>query len=220
MKLGIAIPLTADKEYSQFWDSFTLLQKPDYTYLRPSFRGHIDDVRNSLVMQALKENCGALLMLDTDQIYYNQNTILKLLQVLESGKPVIGTVLHRKYPPFDPLVFRFGEQGLVKVPDWEVYSGGTIEADAVGCGCMLYDMQVFKEIAWPWFEDIARQEPDAENAPGEDINFCYKLKSAGFPIWVDTSIEIGHIFLAVANKVWYQIYKKIEEAKAKNIKEK
>ena len=211
MKLAIAIPLTADKEYSQFWDSFTMLKKPDYTYIRPPFRGHIDDIRNAMVMAALKQKCSHILMMDTDQVYYNPTMILKMQNAI-LGRDVVATVVYRSYKPFDPLVFRFGKQGLVKVSDEEIFSGRIIDADAVGCGCVMYDMEVFKKIDSPWFEDVARVSPNADNPPGEDINLCYKLKAAGFKIHVDTSIKIDHIFLGVANRAWYLVYKKITEA--------
>ena len=217
MKLGIAIPLTADKEYTQFWDSFTLLQKPDYIYIRPPFRGHIDDIRNAMVMQGLKQECTHLLMLDTDQIYYNRDMINILLNDI-AERDVVGTVVHRGYKPFDPLVFRFGDKGLIKVPDDEVYSGDIIEVDAIGCGCVMYDTKVFKEINFPWFDDIARKAGVAggNNPPGEDINFSYKLRNKGFKIHVNTSIKIDHIFLGVANRAWYLLHKKITEAIKEN----
>lgn len=219
MKLGIGIPLTADREYTQFWDSFTLQRKPDYVYIRPPFRGHIDDVRNAIAMQAMKEGCSHLLTLDTDQIYYQTNTIMQLAEAVE-GRDVLGTVIHRSQAPFDPLVFRFGKEGLLKVSDEEAYSGKIVEDVLIGCGCVMYDCRVFERIEYPWFEDIARTTPEASNAPGEDINFCYKLVKAGFRIDCDTSIRIGHIFLGVANRAWYEIYKKIKEAQLNSIKEK
>ena len=141
MKLGIGIPLTTDREWSQFWDSFTIMNKPKYTYLRPQQRGPMDIVRNDLVTQALKAECTHLLLMDTDQVYHDRDMIFKML---EWDRLVLATVIHRGYPPFDPLVFRFGDEGLVKVPDREVYSGGLIEVDAVGCGCVLYKTEVFE----------------------------------------------------------------------------
>jgi GT2 family glycosyltransferase len=164
-----------------------------------------------MVTAALKQKCSHILMMDTDQVFYNPTMILKM-QTEIIDKKVMATVVYRAYRPFDPLVFRFGKQGLVKVPDEEIFSGEVIDADAVGCGCVMYDMKVFKKIDSPWFEDVARVSPDGENPPGEDINFCYKLKAAGFKIHVDTSIKIDHIFLGVANRAWYLLYKKITEA--------
>ena len=28
---------------------------------------------------------------------------------------------------------------------------------------------------------------------GEDVTFCYKAKKAGFEVWMDTSIKLGHL---------------------------
>jgi hypothetical protein len=149
--------------------------------------------------------------MDTDQVYRDPETIYKML---EHDCAVVGTVVHRGYPPYDPLVFRFGDKGLVKIPEEEVYSGKLIEVDAMGCGCVLYKMVVFEELPPPWFEDNSHiKSGDGKSGPGEDINVCYKLRGMGVSIYVDTSILIDHLALLAVNRGFYTLFKKLQELK-------
>ena len=212
MKLGIGIPLTTDREWTQFWDSFHLLRKPDHVYMRPQFRGPMDVVRNDLVRQAIESDCTHLLLMDTDQVYHDSDMIYKML---EHDRHFVGTVVHRGYPPYDPLVFRFGDEGLVKVPDEEVYGGELIEVDAIGGGCALYKTEIFSSlISAPWFEDMSRMSAGSgRGGPGEDINICYKVRAKRVKIFVDTSILIHHLTLLAIDRGFYMLFKKLQELK-------
>jgi hypothetical protein len=226
IRLGIALPLTNDKEYRQFWDSFLYCQKPDsFVYIRPDFPGRMDHLRNSLVEGAIENNCTHILFMDTDQIY-PPNTIPKLFSTLwNCDCKVAGTVVYRRYDPYDPLVFKVekieGERRLKKFSFSEIYSQEFLEVDAMGCGCVLYDIEIFKTIPKPWFEDKTdvKNEKTKRSGPGEDIGFCYKLKDYGFQIFVNTDIDIGHLSLVNINREFYRLIlmmrKKIGEGERK-----
>lgn len=208
-KLAIALPLTTDREYNQFWDSFIVMEKPtEFTYLRPQFPGYIDDVRNGLVRQAFLGHCSHILFMDTDQTY-PVDAIAKMLSLADAGHPIVGTVVYRRYPDYDPLCFRFGDGGLLKVPDKEIFSDEVIEVDATGAGCILFDMEVFKNVPEPWFFDINKRL--GKKGPGEDIGFCMKCRQAGYPIVVDTSIKIGHLTLFEIEGKFYRLYSKLKQ---------
>jgi GT2 family glycosyltransferase len=202
-KLGIGFPITDVKVYTSFMVSWTLMDKPDYTLLMPKFPGPIDKIRNNLVTQALNENCTHLLMMDTDQ-NYPKDVIPKLLS---HKKEVVAVGIHRRYPPFDIILYRGKVGDYHHVPDDECLSGDLIEIDATGCGCILYDTDVFFAIGSPWFEE--RYLPDGRIV-GEDIDFCWKLRDAGFKMYADTSIKIGHISHVEINDDFYLLYKKIK----------
>ncbi len=180
--LGIGLPLSFHLVPSAFFDSFIAMSKPPFTYLRTS-NGPIDEMRNNIVMDAMRAGCSHLVMMDADQVY-DQNTILRLLS---HKLPVVGCLVYRRYPPFDPLMFR-GEIGEYKgIEEWE--PGSLVEVDATGTGCVLYDMRVFRKIPAPWFRF---RKHDGEPV-GEDIGFCSDLKDAGYRIFVDTSVPAGHL---------------------------
>lgn len=206
-KGGIAVgfPLVDDTVPVQFFTSFACMEKPDqYTLLVPQFphgpwTGSLADARNSLVQQALDEGCSHLLMLDTDQIYPT-DTLKKLLS---HGKDVCGVRVHRRWMPFDPIFLR-GDIGTYQsVPDDEMYSGDLIQVDATGTGCLLFDMDVFLKVNQPWFEFTMKNGKPV----GEDIFFCSKARKEGVNIFIDTSIEVGHLTTMVVNKTLHQICK-------------
>lgn len=204
-RLGIGIPLTDDKVHSVFLDSYVRMEKPSYVYLRPQFPGMtIESVRNSIVEQALQSGCTHLIMMDTDQIF-DPDTITKLLS---HDLPVCGAKTHRRYPPFDSLMYR-GEHGKYElVPDEEIEAGGLVEVSATGTGCIMYKTEVFLKIDAPWFEFSIGKDG---NPIGEDIGFCIKLKEAGYKIFVDTSIHIGHVGSLSVDWNTYKLFKKLEQ---------
>lgn len=60
-----------------------------------------------------------------------------------------------------------------------------VECDAVGFGAVLIKAEVLRKIPQPWFFGMERT--------GEDIIFCIKAKKAGFQVFMDTSIKLGHL---------------------------
>jgi hypothetical protein len=204
-KVAIGFPLVDANIPVPFFTSFACMEKgSSYTLLVPQFphgpwSGSIADARNSLVEQALQDGCSHLLMLDTDQTY-PPNTLAKLLS---HQVDVCGVRVHRRYPPFDVILYR-GQVGRYKhVPDAECFSGDLVEVDATGTGCLLFDMRVFDRVAHPWFKlDIHDGKP-----VGEDIYFCNKARQTGVRIFVDTSIEVGHLALHEVGRGTYEIYK-------------
>ena len=217
-RLAIASPLTFEMVYSQFHFSAQnvivnfVANNRDISVdlLVPHFPGQIDVIRNNLVKQALIMGSTHILMMDTDQVYCDPDMIEKMLA---HNKPVVGARVHRRYPPFDPLLLR-GEIGKhAIVGDDEIIKDGvfnnSVSVDATGCGCVLYDTSVFIDMfPPPWFE--LRTKEDGQPI-GEDVWFCSKLKEAGIDIIVDCSIDIKHLTLLAADWGTYKLYKKLKE---------
>ena len=105
MHLGIGLPLTDDKVYVAFLDSWVLLDKPTFVYLKPQFpagsTNSIAAVRNDIVQQALQNGVTHLLMMDTDQTF--PADLIETL--LAHDKPIVAAKVHRRYPPFDPILY-------------------------------------------------------------------------------------------------------------------
>lgn len=214
LKLAIALPLTNDREYADFWDSFIIMEKPErFIFLRPEYPGRIDCVRNILVQGALDRGASHILFMDTDQVF-PVNTIPKLFETIElTGAKVVGTVVYRRYAPFDPLVFEIDEGGVKKIQFEKIYMQEHLKVDATGAGCILYDLDVFRTIPKPWFEDKSDtfDEEKKKHGPGEDVGFCYKLRDYGFEIWVNTSLDIGHLSKLNVNKGFYQLFRAMQK---------
>ena len=213
-KLGIAEPSARAFEYARYHRSFTLLEKPNpFTYIVPfsetgDFPENIGNARNGIVTDALDQGCTHLLFMDTDQVYYDRDMIPRMMS---HNLPVVGTVVHRRGEPYDPLVMRGEPDKYVFIPDEEVFSGEVIEVDATGMGCMLVKTEVFLDIPQPWFELVPGK--DGHKTLGEDINFCWNLRQAGYRIFVDTSIKITHLMVFEVDELFYKVFKKLNKMK-------
>lgn len=205
-RLAIGFPLVDSNVPVQFFTSYACMDKPsEYILLVPQFphgpwTGSIADARNSLVEQARGEGASHLLMLDTDQTY-PPDTLVKLLA---HNVDICGVRVHRRYMPFDPIFLRGSVGKYESVSEEEMYSGGLIEVDATGTGCLLFNMKIFDQIEYPWF---SFSHTDDGKPVGEDINFCSKARQAGIRIFIDTSIEVGHLATMEINKSLHQVCK-------------
>ena len=193
---------------SGFFDSFIAMEKPDFIYLRSS-RSSIENMRNELVIEAIANRCTHIIMMDSDQIY-DVKTITRLLS---HKLPVVGCLVYRRYPPFDPLMLKGTTSRYQTISEWEPNS--LVEVDASGTGCILFEMDVFRVMPYPWFR--FRQGP--YGAPiGEDFGFCADLKEKGYKIYVDTSIPAGHLTQMVVNEGTWKLYSRMKEVESNQIK--
>lgn len=212
--VGLCLPITNGDVPKPFFLSFVNMDKPidtrvytptDLIYDHPE---NIAAVRNGLVDQALCEGCEKIIMMDTDQIY-PEDTVMKLVS---HDLPVVGTQVHRRYPPYAPLMFRGKIGALQYVSEEEMYSGELVPVDFTGSGCICYDSELFLELDSPWF---ALKKDKNGKTIGEDIAFCDRIKKAGMPIFVDTSIEIGHLSTITIDKDFFKYWKIMKLAKEK-----
>lgn len=221
VKLAIGVPLTDQWVYTQFFFSFIKViteymsslikngKSISFDVFMPDFPCQVDAARNNLVMQALQAGCTHILMMDTDQMYNTSNMIDRLLA---HDKPVVGARVHRRYPPFDPLLLR-GEVGkLYQVPDDEIKDASgefktEVPVDYTGAGCIMFDMKIFNDLLpAKWFQF---KTGDQGQPVGEDIAFCDVLKEHNIPIIVDCSIDIKHLTLLSTDWGTYKLYTKL-----------
>ena len=228
LRLALAYPVTYEIIYSAFcFSNLSVVSNyiveslrnngrvPDIDILMPSTPGNHDAVRNNLVDQALRLGCTHILMMDTDQVYYDPDMIQKLMN---HEKPVVGARVHRRYPPFDPILLqeKDGKHYHMDHDDIEriVSNGETVEVPATGCGCILYDTRVFIDIDPPWF---VHSKTDDGRAKGEDIYFCEQLRRSGFEIFVDTSIDIMHLTLLEVGMDTFRLFRKLTKKEEEEV---
>jgi len=221
VKLAIAVPLVDDKVYNQFLFSFVKVvtdyitgqnskgKIADVDILFPDFPCQVDAARNNLVKQALVLGCTHIIFMDSDQIYVTDNLIDKMLA---HNKPVLSARVHRRYPPFDPILLMGDVGHLYQIPDEDFRNkDGTfkseVNVDFTGTGCILYDMKIFSDMSSDKFFEFTTGE---QGQPvGEDIGMCDKLGKMGIPIIVDCTIDIKHLTLLAADYGTYALFKKI-----------
>jgi len=209
--LAIGVPLTFPFVPSSFFQSFIEMEKPDFIFIREDSTGPIHELRNNIVEKALESGATHLLMCDVDQVYHPKT----IPTLLSRNLPVVGALVHRRYPPFDSLMMNLtelddGHNIYKSIDDWE--DGELVEVDATGCGCIMYQMDVFRKMPKPWFQ--YRQNPDGTPI-GEDFGFCQDLKAAGYRIFVDTSVPAGHLATMIINTATNRLYRAMKTERAK-----
>jgi hypothetical protein len=142
--LCIGVPCSFPFVPTSFFYSYVLMEKPNHTFIHAD-NGPIHALRNNIVKRALHEGATHLLMMDVDQIYHPQ-TIDRLLA---HKLPLVGCLVHRRYPPFDSLMLKLEETAgpfnkYVPIEEWE--EGSLQEVDATGAGCLLFEMQLFRDL--------------------------------------------------------------------------
>ncbi|MDD5538448.1 MAG: hypothetical protein PHF12_05740 [Candidatus Omnitrophica bacterium] len=212
LHLAIGIPLSFPWVPSSFFHSFIEMDRPPFTFLHAE-NGPIHELRNNLVDKALEIGATHLIQMDVDQVYHPQ-TITKLLS---HRLPVVGALVHRRYPPFDSLMLKSVEidehrNGYVSIDEWK--DGELVEVDATGGGCLMFDMQVFRKMPRPWFK--AQTNPDG-SVLGEDIGLCQELKAAGYRIFVDTSVPAGHLTTMIVDRNTSLLYRAMKLSKEKKV---
>jgi len=196
-----------------FFRSFVFLERPEFTPIFAT-NGPIDGLRNKVVEEAMSIGTSRLLMPDLDQTY-PADTITKLLS---HNLPVVGAMVHRRYPPFDPLMLKGDINSYQLIEEWE--DGELVEVDATGSGCLMYDMRIFHELSPPWFKFRLNPDPERPGIVGEDMGFCSEARKAGFTIHVDTSIKCGHLSTMEITQETHWLFKALKKKQAQADKEK
>lgn len=208
IRLAIGVPCTFPMVPASFFHSFALMNKPAHIYIYEN-NGHIDDLRNNIVERALYEGVTHLIMMDVDQVY----PIDTIPRLLAHNLPVVGCRVHRRYPPFDSLMLRIEKvdentNAYVSIDEWK--DGELLEVDATGGGCVMFNMDVFRKLKYPWFETKLQ---DNGSVLGEDIHLCQKIQQAGYKIFVDSGLEVGHLAQLIINGKTNLLYRSMKQKK-------
>ena len=198
-RLAIGIPCSFPFVPVSFLYSFLHMERPDFILLHAD-NGPIDTLRNDLVEKALEVGANKLLMVDTDMIYHPKT----ITQLLSHRLPIVGALCFRRYPPFDSIMLKVNPAlgRYESIDDWEENS--LVEVDATGAGCVMYDMEIFKKLPYPWFR--FQKNPHNGMTIGEDIGLCQDLKAMGYRIFVDTSIPCDHLTTLAVNRATNKLY--------------
>lgn len=160
--------------------------------------------RNKIVEAFLGTDLRWLWFVDSD-IMLNEDTLEKLMEVAdEKERPVVGAnyFMNLGVNTVTPSMFyrkRFPDGSVKMAPVWQVGEDWPqdklIKCDGMGMGCTLIYRGVLIEMLEkyghpePWFA----QEYIDNAVHGEDLTFCHRVKELGYPLYVHTGIEVGHV---------------------------
>jgi hypothetical protein len=194
-----------------FVDSLMGLTKPSegFYWLRAGGMP-VDMARNVLVKQFLGGEAEWLLQVDSDMTFAPAS----LERLASRGEELISGLCFTRYVPPLPTVFRgvtrvredgreFLQIRCQETAEWlsrhpealEVCPAvldpspddALVQADGSGAAFLLCHRRVFEAVGEPWF-----QRDDLKK--GEDFYFFEKARRAGFQLWVDRSVIVGHLW--------------------------
>jgi len=207
MKTLIAIPCT-EKVDVDFIECLSALE-PIGTVNRYMLKGSLlYDNRNRLAQKAIEDGYDYILWLDSDMVF-EPNILKKFINdALAHDYDLISGIFFSRKRPYKPCVY----QHLAYVMDAE--SGGMIptaenyfdypkdqifEVEGFGFGAVLTKVDAMKDIlekqGLPFSPRIGF---------GEDLSFCLKARDAGYKMYCDSRIKVGHIGQIVVNEDLYE----------------
>jgi hypothetical protein len=76
-------------------------------------------------------------------------------------------------------------------------AGQVMEVNGIACGCSLYRMDLFREVAQPWFVTVS----DVVEGVGpvgmtQDLYFCKRARMMGKRFGVACGVRVGHLDLS------------------------
>jgi len=69
---------------------------------------------------------------------------------------------------------------------------GLMEVEYNGMGFMLMKKGVLEKVEYPWFRQMKKQIGNLEDYCSEDVGFCQLAREAGFKIFIDPQMVVGH----------------------------
>ena len=158
--------------------------------------------RNEIVEHFLTTDAEWLLMVDADMILPH-HLLERLSQVADADeRPIVGGLCFSRDPdgcPFATLYYVDEGKLLHRLTQWP--QGKVVEVHATGAACLLIHRRVLEAVA---DSDYTQVWPEAPI--GEDIAFCLQAVSLGFPIFVDTSLNVGHVKAQILDVDKYDEY--------------
>lgn len=195
----------------EFWISFINLQQYCFQNdIQIAFRhnrmSNIYFARDKLLKSAVDEipDYDYILWIDSDAKF----TPMDVERLIAADKDVIGGCARFYNPRTSSFVYNFGRYFpdswkdlgifMVNAQAKEPLPEEPFEVDYTGCHFLLMKKGVAESISFPRFPLIEWKELDEKlnNANGymsEDGAFCFKLKQAGYKIWIDPKTHVGHI---------------------------
>ena len=137
--------------------------------------------RERLVRKAQNEQCTHLLFIDSD-MYFESDILEKLMA---HDKDIVGAEYAYRELPRRSVIKSAANVTITEIPKelFKCYS--------IGGGLVLIKMSVFNKIETPWFHMPATEY--GSTAMGHDVFFCQQARKAGYEIWCDPTLSIGHI---------------------------
>jgi hypothetical protein len=153
----------------------------------------IYDARENIVKHAKSIGADYLLFMDSDMVP-PADMLQKMVFNLESNSDfdAVSGMAFKRTPPFQPCFYtdvgydtKALQPRLCSPIEWPK-NGGLMQIQGCGMACCMLKMDIFDRVGnGPYFFPLPNL--------GEDLTFCLKMKSKGMKMYVDLSIDCGHV---------------------------
>ena len=206
MKIYIAIPCLEEMPVD-FVKSLVGLEKVGQTSINFSVGSLVYASRDYLAQCAIAEKSDYIVWLDSDMTFQT-DLLIDLIADVE-GRDFVTAVCFRRKPPFSPVIYkkiRIGLEGESETEEFEEYPQDEMfEIDACGMAAAIMSTEMAAAI-------IAENKQLFAPIPGygEDISFCIRAKKAGYKLWADPALNVGHITKTIADRSAWKAWKEKE----------
>lgn len=206
-KLFIAIPNATSMFQAAFEESLDRLDMGGMMVSKNRLCGSlISDARHKLMAKAIESKSDYILWLDSDMVFPTE-TLIRLMKDIE-GHDIVSGLYFMRLPPFAPTIFKNGTEKYLDYPKDQL-----TEITACGFGCVLMRTSVCEKLV----EEYGRPF-DQVPGYGEDISFCMRALDAGYHIYCDTGIKLGHLSIQqVTEETWLMMSRRMEDGKHHDI---
>jgi GT2 family glycosyltransferase len=185
VKIAIGIPGGELARYAIFYDSLMSVHRPANTVHIQGRGANVAENRNGIAERALAQDCTHLFYVDDDQVFAPDT----LMRLLDRDKDIVSGLYLSREAPFTPQMYNWeDDQSFVKPKLLEPFAGGLQSCVATGAGCLLIRTDVFRKLAKPWWT-LGQIIPDGWC---DDVDFCRRARAAGYAIWCDQDVLVGH----------------------------
>lgn len=167
--------------------------------------------RNQCVASFLNQSPGEWLLFIDDDMGFAPDLVHKLLEAAHPvDRPVVGGLCfgYSRYETTDehaerfivgPTIYRFvetaSEVGFAKLNDYP--RDEVVQVDGTGAACLLIHRSVLQgmhdALGPNWFTTVSIPKgPAGQTTFSEDLSFCWRLRTAGIPIYVHTGARTSH----------------------------
>lgn len=183
----------------------------------------VSRARNMIAYEFLKSDCDHLMFIDADMTF-DADSVIRLLAWNQKRAIVAGAYEARKEGKVY-IVTLDGDKDHIQMDHM-----GLVKARRVATGFMMIRRDVFTRLAElhpEWLHlDTNKQDRlyaffdfkcDPDGYIGEDFLFCERAIEAGFDVWLDPTIKLGHMGIHeyqsdFGNDLLYPMFKAAQEA--------
>lgn len=136
-----------------------------------------------------------VMWIDSD-IVVPADAITRLLLWAQDGYDFVTGIYHQRMPVHNPILYSYNPALEVYQPAEEYPANTLAPADGCGFGFVWTSTKLIAAVRnaktfdphGGWFKDTR----DQKGGFGEDMSFCWQAARAGFQLYVDTGVQVGH----------------------------